>query len=266
MRRILLCSLAALALAACNRDTTGPAAMDDLFAFTSADFGAVAYGMMPGMHPGAGLPELRRLKAFPDSLKLTAEQEAKISDLLESFQSANQADLEALKVVMDRAKAARDAGKGREEVRAILQEALPIHLRLMAASLKLRADTAAVLTAEQRAWLLSRMPQPCNPGTVAPLTDAQKTQIKALNDAFRAATQADHDAVKAALEQARTAKQAGATPEQVRAIMDGVKDPMARLQAAGDKLRTDIDAVLTPEQKASHCFRMGPQPMGGRHR
>lgn len=266
MRKTLILA-AALLLAACGGDTTGPADAD-LFAFSAGEFGSVMYGMQ-GAHPGRGLPELGRLRLLPDSIALTAQQEAEINALLEAFQAANQADLEALAAIMDDAREARQAGKPRAEIAAILAPAREIHLRLAAAHVKLHADINAVLTPAQRAWL-ARTPGRCSPTSATPLTDAQKAQIRALYDAFQAANRTDLDAVKAALEQARAARQSGATAEQVRAILDGAKDAMLRLQAAGDKLREDVAAVLTPEQRASGCFRpagqMGMGMRGPMHR
>lgn len=266
MRKMLMWGLAAVTLGACSQDVSGPG-YDDLFAFAGSEFGSVAYGM-PGMHPGRALPELGRLKALPDSLKLTAEQEAEIDALLVAFQAANEADLAALATIMEAARAARAAGKTRPEVAAILAPAREIHQRLLAARLQLHAAIDAVLTAAQKSWLSARR-ELCTPGSVVSLTDAQKAQIRALYDAFQQANQADLEAVRAAMEQARAARQAGATREQVQAILAPARDAMTRLQAAGDALRAAIDAVLTPEQRASNCFggirRMGPGPgpMGG---
>lgn len=254
MRKTLMVAAAALLLGACdNDDVAGPQAMDEEFAFTAEAFSTVQYGMA-GVHPGRALPELARLRALPDSIALTAEQEAEIVALLEAFQEANQADLEALAALLESARAARQAGATRAEVAAILADARPLHLRLMAAHLELRADILELLTPAQRMWL-ARVAFQCRPAAAPPLTAEQKTAIQALYAAFRQANQADIEAVRAATQAARAARQAGATRDEVRAILEPVRPAMERLRVAGDQLRADIAAVLTAEQREAGCFR-----------
>jgi Spy/CpxP family protein refolding chaperone len=268
MRRISLLLLSAGLLAACNRDTSSPTF--DVANLTSfALQGGFAYGM-PGIFPGRGTPELRRINMLPDSLKLTGEQEAQINALLEAFQTANKADLDALNAIMAKADSARRAGKSREEVHAILQTGDAIRTRLGTALDKLRTDIDALLTAAQKAWLESHHYERCNPDSAVALTDAQKAQIQALIDAFKSANQTDLDAVKAALQAAHDARKAGKTQAEIQAILDAVKPALDRLHAAGETLRTNIDAVLTAEQKASNCFGRGIPGFGffgpgGRH-
>jgi Spy/CpxP family protein refolding chaperone len=268
MRRISLLLLGAGLLVACNRDSTSPGF--DAANLTSFVLqGGFAYGM-PGLFPGRGTPELRRINMLPDSLKLTGAQESQINALIEAFQTANQADLDALNAIMAKADSARRAGKSRAEVHAILQTGDAIRTRLGAALDKLRTDIDAVLTAAQKAWLESHHYERCNPDSAVALTDAQKAQIQTLIDAFKSTNQADLDAVKAALEAAHDARKAGKTKAEIDAILAAVKPAMDRLHAAGEKLRTDIDAVLTAEQKASNCFGRGIPGFGffgpgGRH-
>ena len=52
------------------------------------------------------------------------------------------------------------------------------------------------------------------------LSDTQKAQVKTLGDAFVAAHKVQLDSLRAIMEAARAARQAGETPEQIRAIMD----------------------------------------------
>jgi len=257
MRRTVLLTMAALALGACSQDRSEPLGPNDFDAFAT-DFTAVAYGLS-GPLPGAGLYELWRLKNLPEPIKLTAEQEATITNLLDDFQKAHEQDLKDLTKVLDDARKAIEAGKPRAEVSALFQEARTIHLRMRAAVAQLKADIDAALTAEQKAWLATRSPARCYPTVVAPLNAPQRQAIRALNVAFQAATLEDRTAVKAALEAARKARQQGKTRAEIQAILAPVQEAMARLQAAGDQLRADISAVLTPEQRASGCFGPGPK-------
>ncbi|MEA3245426.1 MAG: Spy/CpxP family protein refolding chaperone [Gemmatimonadota bacterium] len=82
------------------------------------------------------------------------------------------------------------------------------------------------------------------------LTEAQKAQIQALVAAFVAANAADLATMKAAHDAARDAIKAGATRDEVRAILEAAKPAADRVRAAAEALRTAIAAVLTPAQRA----------------
>jgi Spy/CpxP family protein refolding chaperone len=82
------------------------------------------------------------------------------------------------------------------------------------------------------------------------LTDAQKTQIRALIEAFKQSTRADREALAAILREAVRAIEAGKSRTEVGAILAKGADIRRRLAAAEAKLKSDIDAVLTPEQRA----------------
>jgi Spy/CpxP family protein refolding chaperone len=82
------------------------------------------------------------------------------------------------------------------------------------------------------------------------LTDAQKAQIKALVQAFVQSTKADREALTAILKEAHDAARAGKPRADVEAILAKGKPIRERLSAAETKLKADIDAVLTPEQRA----------------
>jgi Spy/CpxP family protein refolding chaperone len=92
------------------------------------------------------------------------------------------------------------------------------------------------------------------PGAAFPdsikLTDAQKTQIQSLVDAFRAANSADLDAMKAAHVAAREARKAGKSREEIRAILEGAKAAAERVHTNAQALRTSIQGVLTASQRA----------------
>ncbi len=92
------------------------------------------------------------------------------------------------------------------------------------------------------------------PGAAFPdslkLTDSQKSAIQALTAAFVAANAADLAEMRAAHKAAHDARKAGATREEVKAILDAAKPTAERVRAAADALRTAIRAVLTDAQRA----------------
>ena len=117
---------------------------------------------------GARGDDRRPGAAFPDSLKLTAAQTAQIRSLREAFYTANKADLDALHAIHVQVETARKARKTREEIRTILASGKAIADRLQPKFEALRASTAAVLTANQRAWIEARKPSAPPPGWVGP--------------------------------------------------------------------------------------------------
>lgn len=252
MKRIALVTLAALSLAACSQDTTGPASSLDL------DNGAGAFGTALTAAGGyeAGIYESRLANGLPDDLKLSIEQKEKIRALVKAFEDATRADREALRAIL---KEANEAGRrgGRADARKILDGAVALRTRLAAAEAKLKADIDAVLTPEQRAWIATHSPRRCDPSKFVPLSDAQKAQISALEAAFEQSNKADLDAVKAAYDEIREALRAGKSREEVAKILDRVKPAMARLATGRIRLREQIAAVLTPEQRASGCLPLG---------
>lgn len=240
MKTFSLVLFLALSVAACSEDTTAPG-NDSLEFDELADMSLSASFVSD---PGTRIIPILR---FPDSLKLTTAQETQIKALYEQFRHATKAEREALAAIMKQAREAAHAGKSREEVRAILAQGDPIRVRLEAAEKKLHNDILAVLTAEQKAWLQSHHPKHCN---APPLTEAQRTQIAALIASFEQANKTDLEAIKKAHEDARAAAKAGATREQIHAILGAVAPAMARVAAARIELGTAIKAVLTPEQRA----------------
>jgi Spy/CpxP family protein refolding chaperone len=248
MRRIVFITLAAAGLAACSIETTTPNPSD-----LSVDAGAFGTALTIA---GGYEPELyqdRLTNGLPDSLKLTADQEAQIKALITAFNAATKADHDAIEAIL---KQARELGKGRtngaDSAAKILLKGSEIMKRLAAAQAKLKADIGAVLTPEQRAWLAAHEPKNCRPEKFPALSDAQKAQIKALEDAFQTNNKADLDAVKAALDSAR-----GKTGAERDAILSSVKAAQTRLEAARKTLKEAIKGVLTPEQKSSGCDPLG---------
>ena len=200
------------------------------------------------------MPGLGFLNRLPANLALTDPQKTQIKGVVSSFESATDSDRAALRALFQQARQARQSGSTPDQVKAILEQGAPIRQRLQVAVSQLRQQIEGVLSSEQKAWLAANAPRRCDPATAPKLTDAQKAQIKALRDAFAQANGTDLDAVRAAFQQARQARQSGATPDQVKAILATVQPARQRLATARQKLASDIQALLTPEQKASGCF------------
>ena len=82
------------------------------------------------------------------------------------------------------------------------------------------------------------------------LTSDQQAKIKSLVEAFVQSTRADREAFVAILREARQAMEAKKPRAEVEAILAKGAAIRQRLGAAEAKLKADIDAVLTPEQRA----------------
>jgi Spy/CpxP family protein refolding chaperone len=82
------------------------------------------------------------------------------------------------------------------------------------------------------------------------LTDAQRSQIKALVSSFRTAHQPDLQSLATAAKQARGARASGQTVEQRRAFFAQTAPARQRLIAAQKQLGAQIQNVLTADQKA----------------
>jgi len=169
----------ALLLAACDRSPTEP--LEDQALLDSVDPVVLTFAATQGL-PGApfvadgGPPMIRGPMTpmmtgfagtaarhgpgapFPDSLRLTEAQRTAIKALVDAFHTANAADLAALRAIHQQVRDAIQAGKSREEVRAIAQTARPILERLHAAREALHDAIWAVLTPAQRAWIESHRP------------------------------------------------------------------------------------------------------------
>src|SRR2546423_559423 len=81
------------------------------------------------------------------------------------------------------------------------------------------------------------------------LTDAQKTQIKTLTTKFQSDNKSLIENVRSLGEKAHEYREAGDTVN-ARATRDQMKAQMQQLQTARKNLMTQIEALLTPEQKA----------------
>ena len=249
MRRIVCLTIAALTLTACSNETTAPNTLD-----LNIDAGAFGTALTIVGGYDADVYQTRLANGLPDSLKLSDDQKAKVKALIDAFTAATKADRDALNAIL---KQAHDASKGNnrsaaDSVGKILAKGAEIRARLAAAELKLKSDIDAILTADQRAWLAAHEPKKCKPEKFAPLSDAQKAQIKALEKSFEDTNRADLQAVKAAYESAE-----GKTKAERDAILAGVAPAIARLDAARKALTTALGAILTAEQKASGCLPLG---------
>jgi Spy/CpxP family protein refolding chaperone len=138
-------------------------------------------------------------------------------------------------------------------VRAILEEATPARRRLDEAARALSASLLGVLTPAQRAWVEAQRPPRCDRASAPVLTAEQAARVRALQDAHLAATKADRDALARILADVLAARQAGKPAGEVLAILERASPIRDRLAAAEAKLRADVDAVLTAEQRASRC-------------
>ena len=240
---------AALMVGACSSDTTGPS--NDTSQL--ADMADYAFGAMRVGDPGNRFME--RLAGLPADLALTAAQRTQIDALNAQFLAATAADRAALAALAQQAAAARQAGQTREQVQAILAGGAAIRTRLQQAELALYNAILGVLTPAQLAWLSGRTPR--EPGPCSTVTEAQRNEISALRAAFEQANAADIAAVAAALDRARAAGQAGATREQIAAILAEARAAMQRLATARAALHAAVNAVLTPEQVAAGCLGGG---------
>lgn len=255
MRRIALLMFAAVSLAACSQETAGPGPsnVDDAL----LDAGAYGTALTEVGGYDAEIYESRVANGLPEEIRLSDDQKAQIKALVKAFQESTKADRKALGEIIRRARSATRGGQSAEHVKAIMDEGAAIRARLAAAEAKLKSDIDALLTAEQRAWIASHSPKGCDAAKFPPLTDAQKAHIHALEAAFASAHQADIEAVKSAFEAAKAASNAGKSREEAAKVLESVRPAIERLAAARAKLRNDIIAVLTSEQRAARCLPLG---------
>jgi Spy/CpxP family protein refolding chaperone len=238
-------------VAACSTDTTAPAATN-LLAEDGIDLvqdlGVSSASVVD--RGGIGGSE------FPDSLRLTAEQKAQIAALHLGYQAATKADLEALQALEAEAKAARKAGKSRAEVEAILRKAEPVVARLRAAFAKLQEEIKRVYTPAQVAWL-ARRGEGCSRDSTARLTQDQIEKIRALKAAFEASIKDELALIRSVHQEAKEARAAGASEEQIKRILAKANDALEAIRKAEIRLKEAINAVLTEEQRRNHCILRG---------
>jgi Spy/CpxP family protein refolding chaperone len=265
VRALFLVAVAG-ALAACGRDdgpTSAPAepapTIDVADLALEADVAALAgVGVGAALPPAGAVVDGVALDRLPAALRLTDAQRARIDSLLRAFADATRADAALVVDAARRAEAAFRAGRPAAEVRAILDAAADARRRLEGAGRALAAALLAVLTPEQRAWLEAQLAPRCPPAAAPALTAEQTTRIRALQSAFLTATRADREALAKVLGDVLAARLAGKPSAEVLAILERATPIRERLAAAEAKLRADVDAVLTPEQRASRCPPVPP--------
>lgn len=250
-RKPLLSLVAAglFSLAACSSD---PAAPDDAGLLESDVVDLVPdYAISSAAEiDGAGIGAAR----LPEELRLTPEQKAEIAALHEAFIQDHADEVAALREIERQLRALRGKRGVREEVRALLAQAHPILQGLAEDFAALQEAIWAVYTPEQRAWIEAHRPRVCGPDGPPRLTDDQIAEIRALRQAFHAAVADDIAFIRQVHQQARAAHQAGATAEEIRAILATAHDAMERVRAAERQLHQDVQDVLTPEQRAGWCL------------
>lgn len=236
-------------LAACSAD---PASPDDAGLLQSDVVDLVPdYAISSAAEiDGAGIGAAR----LPDALELTPEQKAEIAALHEAFIQDHADEVAALREIERQLRALRGKRGVREEVRALLAQAHPILQGLAEDFAALQEAIWAVYTPEQRAWIEAHRPRICGPDGPPRLTDEQIAEIRALRQAFHAAVADDIAFIRQVHQQARAAHEAGATPEEIRAILATAHEALERVRAAERQLHQDIQDVLTPEQRARWCL------------
>jgi Spy/CpxP family protein refolding chaperone len=240
-----LAALALVAAVACTNEPAAPVLQETETIDLLPDYAFSAAAEIDGAGIGAA--------RLPDELRLTADQKAEIAALHQAFAQANASQLAALRDIERQMRELRRNNGSRDEFRQLMAQAKTILDSLAAKFAALQQAIWAVYTPEQRAWIEAHRPKVCGPGGPPQLTEAQVAQIRALREAFHASVADEMAAIKAAHEAARAAHQSGATREQIQAILEGVKDEMEVVRAAERKLAADIQAVLTPEQRAAWC-------------
>jgi Spy/CpxP family protein refolding chaperone len=127
----------------------------------------------------------------------------------------------------------------------------------------LRAAILAIYTPAQRAWLEANKVKQCGPDGGPQLTEAQLAQIKALKDGFETTYRADITTIRTVAAEAKTARAAGKSDAEVRAILAKAAEARDRVREGEKKLYADIMALLTAEQRAAWCVGRGMRGAGG---
>ena len=261
MRKTFL-AVAVLGLIGLGACSTDPVAPNDFLADADAIDLVPDYAISSAaVVDGGGIGGAR----LPAELQLTADQKAEIAALHDAFMQENADEIAALREIEHQVRQLRRSGGSREEVQALMTEAHEIVQGLADDFAALQDAIWNVYTAEQKAWIEAHKPKVCDRNGPPQLTAEQIAQIRALKQAFAESVADELAAIKAAHQQARAAKQAGASAEEIRAIMEGVKDEMEAVRQAEIRLHDAIMGVLTPEQRAKWCIvrqQVAPGPKG----
>lgn len=182
---------------------------------------------------------------FPSSLALTDRQKAQIRALRAAFVEATARDMEALRRIMEEARAARAAGKSIAEIEAILARGVAIHERLAQAARRLAVAIEGVFTPEQRRWLARY--RACLTASVP--TPEQRREVAALKDRFEKAHAADFQAIDDALARIRAVRGDASLTERQRqeriaSILESIRPVRERLATGLAALHRAIAAIL----------------------
>jgi Spy/CpxP family protein refolding chaperone len=251
MRKTLLAVAAfgLLGLGACSTEPVAPSDqlfLDDEVSELVPDYAISSAAVIDG----AGIGGAR----LPEELQLTTEQKAAIAALHEKFMQDHADEVAALRAIEQQIRQLRRNDGTREQVHALIEQARPILEGLAADFAALQEAIWAIYTPEQRAWIEAHKPRVCDRSGPPQLTDEQIAKIRSLKQAFQVAMADEIAAIQEAFKQAREAKQAGASAEEIRAILASVKDEMEALRTAEQRLEQAILDVLTPEQRARWCL------------
>lgn len=247
MRLLTAAFASVLALGACHSDPSGPPSPDETDIIDLVpDYAISPAAEIDGAGVGASM--------LPENLRLTAEQKAQIAALHEAFMQDIADEVAALREIERQLRELRRNGGTRAERLALLDAAREILDELADRFQQLQEDIWAVYTPEQQAWIEAHRPRVCGPDGPPRLTEAQIAEIRALRAAFHQAVADDLAFIKQVHQQARAAHQAGATREEIQAILDTAKPALDRIRAAERQLQQDILDVLTPAQKARWCI------------
>jgi Spy/CpxP family protein refolding chaperone len=97
------------------------------------------------------------------------------------------------------------------------------------------------------------------------LTDAQKTQMKAIHQKYAPQYKPLVESMKPAMTDARTARQRGDTAA-ARAALAGTADTRAKLEALRVQERNEVRAILTADQQKTFDTNLAQQKERGRGR
>lgn len=156
IRRIFIPAVAAtLMLGACSDSTTEPAVeqANDFALVMFGEAGSALEGTMGPQHPDRPFDGRSGFQRLPEHLALSVEQRAEIEALRVAFLAEHQDEIDALRSVFEEARAAREAGATREEVREILLGEREIAIALRFPVWELHEAIRGVLTTEQKFWL-----------------------------------------------------------------------------------------------------------------
>ena len=147
--------LVVMFLGACVENTTAPLMSDDYVLVAFGPEGMALEGTLGEQSQHRPFDGRTGTRPLPEELKLTPEQHATIKALRDAFREANAERLDALKVVFQRARTAREGGATQEQIRAILAEARPLLDAIRPSLRQLHLDILAVYTTEQKMWIMS---------------------------------------------------------------------------------------------------------------